>query len=90
MANADIGLILCPCCEFPGAHVRETVKKRAYIVCDECSSQTFARGAVSDASIRRRMIASAATPPAPSPAPSPAPAKKPETKNEDLKSWLNL
>lgn len=90
MANPDIGSIVCPCCDFAGAHVRETVKKRAYIVCDECASQTFARGLVSDACIRRRMTAADAAP-APKPTPTQkTPAPAPETKTEDLKSWLNL
>lgn len=91
MANPDIGLIDCPCCEFSGAHVRETAKKRAYVVCDECSSQTFSRGSVSDASIRRRMVPVAAAaedhpltekeletmPPTKKPAAKKAPAKAP-------------
>jgi hypothetical protein len=103
MANLDIGLIVCPCCDFPGAHVRETVKRRAYIVCDECASQTFARGQVSDASIRRRMTAAAvqpdpapADPPAPKPtkrkaaAPGPAHAPTTQPEKDDFKSWLTL
>jgi hypothetical protein len=73
MANPDIGLIVCPCCDFAGAHVRQTAKGRAYIVCDDCSSQTFARGSVSDSSIRRRM-----TPTAPAVQPDPAPNNPPE------------
>ena len=88
MANPDIGSIVCPCCDFAGAHVRETVKKRAYIVCDECASQTFARGSVSDSSIRRRMTPAGA---APEPKPTPkTPEPAPKTQTEDLKSWLNL
>jgi hypothetical protein len=103
MANPDIGLIVCPCCDFPGAHVRQTAKGRAYIVCDDCASQTFARGSVSDASIRRRMTPAAVQPdPAPddppaskpakrktaAPAPAPTQPHKPET--DDFKSWLTL
>lgn len=103
MANPDIGLIVCPCCDFDGAHVRQTVKGKTYIICDECASQTFARGSVSDASIRRRMkpVAAAVQPdPAPDAPPLPKPKKRAAAavspaptfppKTEDLKSWLNL
>lgn len=55
MANPDIGLIVCPTCEWPDAHVRQTLKKKAYIVCEECSSQTFARGPLSHDRIVKRM-----------------------------------
>lgn len=104
MANPDIGLIVCPCCDFAGAHVRQTAKGRAYIVCDDCSSQTFARGSVSDASIRRRMLPIAAVPVQPDPAPDTPPEKKPkkrtaaavppaptpEPKTGGFGNWLNL
>lgn len=103
MANPTIGLIVCPCCDFPEAHVRETVKKKAYIVCDDCASQTFARGMVSDASIRRRMkpVAAAVQPdPAPDAPPLPKPKRRtaaavppaptPEPPKDDFKSWLTL
>jgi hypothetical protein len=83
MANIDIGLIACPCCEWPDAHVRETIKKKAYIVCDECSSQTFARGPLSHDRIVNRMRPVAA-PVAPETPPeqeaAPMPAKKPAAK----------
>lgn len=104
MANPDIGTITCPCCDFAGAHVRQTAKGRAYIVCDECSSQTFARGSVSDASVRRRMIPIVAVPVQPDPAPDTPPEKKPkkrtaaavspaptpEPKAGGFGNWLNL
>lgn len=101
MANPDIGTITCPCCDYSGAHVRQTVKKKVYIVCDECSSQTFARGSVSDASIRRRMKPVAVQPdPSPAEPPAPKPKKKtaaavppapaPEPKEKEFGSWLNL
>lgn len=56
MARADIGLIACPICGMSGAHVRETDKGRAYILCEECNVQIFARGAESDKSIRAAMV----------------------------------
>lgn len=55
MARADIGEIDCPICGKSGAHVRETDKGRAYVVCDECVVQIFARGPASDKAIRAAM-----------------------------------
>ncbi len=59
MARADIGLIKCPICAMSGAHVRETEKHRAYILCEECNVQIFARGTESDKAIRAAMKPSA-------------------------------
>lgn len=61
MARADIGEINCPICGMSGAHVRETERGRAYIVCDECVVQIFARGAESDKKIRAAMTAAGGT-----------------------------
>lgn len=52
MARPDIGLISCPVCGKSGAHVRETERGRAYILCDECNVQIFSRGVESDKIIK--------------------------------------
>lgn len=49
MANSDIGQCDCPVCDKSGAHVRKTTKGKAYILCDDCGCQIFARSVVSDA-----------------------------------------
>lgn len=48
MANSDIGQCDCPVCKMSGAHVRKTTKGKAYILCDDCGCQIFARSVVSD------------------------------------------
>jgi hypothetical protein len=55
-------------------------KQLAYIVCDACQSQSFARSDRSDELMRRMHIpdeAAAAPAPAPEPAPAPVPAPRP-------------
>lgn len=81
MARADIGTINCPICAMSGAHVRETEKRRAYILCEECNVQIFARGADSDKKIRAAMKPEGEETPAEKPAPKeaePAPQPKEE------------
>lgn len=51
MANSDIGRCKCPFCSGDAA-LRETSKGRAYIVCEGCAVQSFARGPVSDRIMR--------------------------------------
>lgn len=55
MARPDIGLISCPICGKSGAHVRETDKGRAYILCEECNVQIFSRGFESDKIIKANL-----------------------------------
>jgi hypothetical protein len=54
MANQNIGTIQCPLCD-KGAYVRETKKYKAYIVCDDCGFQGFARGAFANTRLREKM-----------------------------------
>lgn len=104
MPNPNIGTITCPACDFPDAAVRESAKGKAYVVCDECGSQTFARGEKSDASIRRRMKPCAApaavAPAAPAaaapkakraaPKPKAAPAAEPAPAVDPFRQFLGL
>jgi len=83
MANPDIGTIVCPTCDWPDAHVRESKHHRAYVLCDECGSQSFARTPKSDQAIRRKMK------PAAAPAPAPATEKKPADP-APRRPWLDL
>lgn len=54
MANENIGAIDCPLCE-KSAHVRLTKKDKAYIVCDDCGFQGFARGFTANEKLRNKM-----------------------------------
>lgn len=97
MANETIGLICCPTCDHPAAHVRESVKKKAYIVCSECGSQTFARGPRANTNIRQRMRP-VDQDPAPNDTPAPADKNRPIESRGDLPTppakgfgtWLGL
>lgn len=60
MARQDLAHCNCPICGMSGAHVREAEGKggkpgKAYIVCEECNCQIFARGPESDKLIRGAM-----------------------------------
>lgn len=54
MAKPAIGKIECTSCGFM-AEVRETIKQKPYIICDECGFQAFARGPVAVANLRKKM-----------------------------------
>lgn len=54
MANENIGSCDCPICK-KEAHVRETKKTKAYIVCDDCGFQGFARGFTANQLLRSNM-----------------------------------
>jgi hypothetical protein len=73
MPKPNVGQITCPSCDFPDAHVRETIKGKVYIVCDECGFQAFTRGEISNAKIRAKMRAA---PPVELPPEIPVPPKK--------------
>lgn len=60
MNNEILGAISCPVCG-ADAPLKETKKQKAYITCDGCGCQIFARGAVSDASLRGRVRGRAET-----------------------------
>lgn len=54
MANENIGHIDCPLCK-KTANVRATKKTKAYIHCDDCGFQGFARGYHADRILRETM-----------------------------------
>ena len=77
MANPDIARCSCPICGGDAA-LRETTKRKAYIVCEGCGVQIFARAPKSNQLLRERGgVASepaATIPPPEKPAPkTPAP-----------------
>lgn len=69
-----LGACRCPLCGHPAASVRLSGKGLAYMVCDACNSQLFARSGRSDELLRDRIVkpAPAAAPAAPAPEPAPA------------------
>ena len=76
----EIGRCRCPVCDSDRARLRVNTKQLAYVVCDACNLQVFARSDRSDEKLRARHIAEPATPdpaPAPTPAALPAPAAAP-------------
>lgn len=54
MANKNLGVCDCPICD-KDAFVRETKKDKAYIVCDDCGFQGFARGFTANKLLRGKM-----------------------------------
>lgn len=62
MANETIGQCACPICK-KDADVRVTKKAKAYIHCDDCGFQGFARGYTAD-KLLREMTTAKALPPA--------------------------
>lgn len=62
MANQSIGQCDCPICK-KSADVRITKKAKAYIHCDDCGFQGFARGYTAD-KLLREMTTAKALPPA--------------------------
>lgn len=74
MANPDIARCACPICSGDSA-LRETTKKKSYIVCENCGVQIFARAPESDRILRERAgVASKPAATIPTPA-KPAPEK---------------
>jgi hypothetical protein len=81
----DIGLARCPLCTSDRARLRVSAKKLAYLVCNGCHCQLFARGTHADTALRALMVgpvterastkpptrapAATATPQAPAPPP---------------------
>lgn len=89
-APTEIGRCKCPVCDSKTARLRVSAKQLAYVTCNSCNMQTFARSDRSDALLRALHIpeplevvtevapALAAPPAAPTPAaPARAPAPKP-------------
>lgn len=76
----DIGQCRCPLCGSTSARLSVSAKQLAYVTCNGCQAQIFARSDRSDALLRALHIKGDEPPadPAPAPAPAkPAPAPKP-------------
>lgn len=82
----EIGRCRCPVCSSTRARLRVSTKQLAYVTCDTCNAQVFARSDRSDAALRALHIAEPAepatvdaqpAPPAPAVQHQPAPAAKP-------------
>jgi hypothetical protein len=80
-----IGVARCPCCDSRRAALRLSSRQLAYLVCNTCNVQLFARSERSDLLLRALQIptvhdpapAPEPTPPQPAPEPAPAPAAPP-------------
>lgn len=66
-----LGLCRCPVCDSRRASLRLSAKQLAYLVCDACNVQIFARSDRSDERLRASLIPEA---PAPAPVAAPVPA----------------
>ena len=75
MANANVGVCVCPCCDLPGAAVRRAATKNAfaYVICEDCGYQGFARSAAASEKILAKITTAAPAAPAAAPE-KPAPA----------------
>ncbi len=81
----EIGLCTCPVCGSAKAKLRVSAAQLAYVTCNSCNTQVFARSDNSDSRLRALAIKAAPAPaPEVKPEPAPAPAPKPETKRP---SW---
>lgn len=80
MGDNVIGRCRCPVCGSTRASLRVSAKQLAYVVCNGCNVQVFARSDASDEKLRALKVADepAAEPAPPVPA-APAPAPKPPT-----------
>lgn len=77
----EIGACKCPVCSSKSARLRVSAKSLAYVTCNTCNSQVFARSDRSDEALRALHIPDAAPAPAapPTPAPAPVPVVTPVT-----------
>lgn len=74
----EIGRCRCPVCSSDRARLRVNTKGLAYVVCDACNVQVFARSDRSDGHLRRMHLPEpASAPPAPAAATAAAPAPEP-------------
>lgn len=71
----EIGLCTCPVCGSAKAKLRLSASLLAYVTCNVCNVQIFARSENSDSRLRALAIKAA---PAPEAAPAPAPEVKPD------------
>ncbi len=53
--NAALGVGLCPCCNSPKAVFKLSTKGLAYVTCNACNFQGFARSGNSDERLRQRI-----------------------------------
>lgn len=73
----DIGHCRCPLCGSTSARLSVSAKQLAYVTCNGCQAQIFARSDRSDAILRATHVTQADPLPAPAPAPTPATTPKP-------------
>jgi len=78
----EVGRCKCPVCASTRARLRVSAKQLAYVVCDACNAQVFARSDRSDAALRALHLPDAAPAPVepasiPEPVRTEAPAPKP-------------
>jgi hypothetical protein len=76
-ARDVLGPCTCPVCESERASARLSSKGLAYVVCDGCNAQVFARSGKSDEKLRARIKAAPAPTQQPEPENNPAPAAPP-------------
>jgi hypothetical protein len=67
----EIGHCRCPVCASEKARLRVSTKQLAYITCDSCNVQLFARSDRSDRLVREFVIGQAAQAAAPAPVATP-------------------
>lgn len=76
-ADNVIGRCKCPVCSSTRASLRVSAKQLAYVVCNACNAQVFARSDTSDEKLRALLVSDPAPGPAPAPEPAPAPTPAP-------------
>lgn len=92
-ARDVLGQCSCPVCSSDRASARLSAKGLAYVVCDACNSQVFARSGKSDQLLRDRIKAqSKPADPAPNPVPAadPTPAPQPAPPEPARKSSWSI
>lgn len=94
-AEREIGRCVCPVCRSDRAHLRVSSKGLAYVVCNTCQVQAFARSDRSDELLRAMHRPDAAAPaaapaasPAPAPAAEPTPTPTPDAPKARAWGWL--
>lgn len=83
----EIGRARCPICSTDRARLRVSAKSLAYINCDSCNAQVFARSDRSDEKLRSMHIKEAA-PAVPEASPRPAPAAPAKPADDNAKRGL--
>jgi hypothetical protein len=81
MADNIIGRCRCPVCQSDKASLRVSTRQLAYVLCNVCNLQAFARSDNSDSRLRALHLADeSAAAPAPAPEPVATPTPKPAAK----------